>query len=305
MTTDATFSTNIARTPYEKELRQHWDSKQHDDVNLLLGELDGLYHHHFGYGDYDPAVLLGEGQQREQKMIAELHRLESDQVSLILDVLGDIGPEHCVMDAGSGRGGTSFMIHDRYGCAIDGVNFSQYQIAFAEQLAEQRHCADRVRFHYQNMAATTFPDGHFHRVISNETTMYGDLYEFFSEFSRVLTPGGRYVAVTWCRDDAVEFSSPDVEQIDQHYVCHVHRRSTYFKALAAAGLAPIHVEDFTEQALPYWELREQSSLATGVEQPYLSAYRAGHMNYLLIVADRVVPDQPSSRPLRNPKGNNE
>jgi geranyl diphosphate 2-C-methyltransferase len=278
----------LVRNAYEEELCQHWDGKQHDPVNLLLGDIDGLYHHHFGFGDYDPDVLVGDEEQREQKTIAELHRLESDQVSLILDSLGSLRPEHRVMDAGSGRGGTSFMIHDRYGCRVDGVNFSRYQIAFSENLAEQRGCQDRVKFHYENMASTAFPDGHFHRVVSNETTMYGDLYEFFGEFARILAPGGRYVAVTWCRDDAVRYSSPDIEEIDQHYVCHIHRRSTYFKALAAAGLAPRRVEDFTRQALPYWELRSQSSLRTGVERPYLSAYRAGHMNYLLIVADRVI-----------------
>lgn len=287
MTIDSTRSTGLVRNAYEEELRAYWDTKQHDAANLLLGDLDGLYHHHFGVGDYDPDALTGDDRQRERKTIVELHRLESEQVFLILDHLGDLRPEHRVMDAGSGRGGTSFMIHDRYGCHVDGINFSEYQIGFAETLAEQRGCQDRVRFHHENMACTSFPDGHFDRVVSNETTMYGDLYEFFAEFARVLTPGGRYVAVTWCRDDAVEFTTPDVEEIDQHYVCHIHRRSTYFKALAAAGLAPRHVEDFTRRALPYWELRQQSALKTGVERPYLSAYRAGHMNYLLIVAERV------------------
>ncbi|MCA1694286.1 MAG: SAM-dependent methyltransferase, partial [Actinobacteria bacterium] len=39
--------------------------------------------------------------------------------------------------------------------------------------------------------------------------------------------------------------------------------------------------------IPYWELRAQSSLATGIEQPFLTAYREGSFHYLLIAADRV------------------
>ena len=36
-----------------------------------------------------------------------------------------------------------------------------------------------------------------------------------------------------------------------------------------------------------WELRERSSVATGVEKPFLTAYREGSFHYLLIAADRV------------------
>jgi geranyl diphosphate 2-C-methyltransferase len=50
---------------------------------------------------------------------------------------------------------------------------------------------------------------------------------------------------------------------------------------------PIKVIDLTPQAIPYWELRAESSVRTGIEEAFLTAYREGSFHYLLIVADRL------------------
>ncbi|MBO4206264.1 SAM-dependent methyltransferase [Micromonospora echinofusca] len=278
----------VVRTSYEQDLNEHWETKQSDPINLLLGEMDGLYHHHYAAGDFNRNVLTAPEPERERLILKEMHRLETEQVGLILDPLAALTPQSRVLDAGSGRGGTSFMIHDRYGCRVDGVNFCKHHIAFAEQLAEQRRCADKVNFHYANMAQTPFEDASFDAVVSNETTMYVDLSEAFREFARLLRPGGRYVLVTWCQNDAVADDSPEVRQIDEHYVCHIHKRSTYLRALAENGLVPALVQDLTAEAIPYWELRSNSRLKTGVEDPFLAGYRSNSLNYLVIAADRVV-----------------
>ena len=61
----------------------------------------------------------------------------------------------------------------------------------------------------------------------------------------------------------------------------------YFKAMAANRLVPISVIDLTPATIPYWELREKSSVASGIEGPFLTAYREGSFHYLLIAADRI------------------
>jgi geranyl diphosphate 2-C-methyltransferase len=58
--------------------RAYWNNERHP-VNIRLGEVDGLYHHHFGIGDYDTAVLDGPASTRDNAIIAELHRLETAQ----------------------------------------------------------------------------------------------------------------------------------------------------------------------------------------------------------------------------------
>jgi geranyl diphosphate 2-C-methyltransferase len=294
MTAETRRSREVVRDAYENRLNEHWEAKQHDDINLLLGEMDGLYHHHYAVGDFDRTVLDAPAAERQRLILREMHRMESEQVALVLDGLGRPRPGARLLDAGSGRGGTSFVVHDRLGCRVDGVNFCEHHLDFSRELARRRGCADDVRFHYANMVSTPFADDSFQYVVTNETTMYVDLFEAFAEFARLLEPGGRYVLVTWCANDAVAApgTSPEVEAIDDHYVCRIHPRSTYFRALAANGLVPSTVRDLTSEAIPYWELRAHSELSTGVEQPFLDGYRSNRLNYLVVVAEKAMtPEQ--------------
>ncbi|CCK28690.1 hypothetical protein BN159_4311 [Streptomyces davaonensis JCM 4913] len=60
-----------------------------------------------------------------------------------------------------------------------------------------------------------------------------------------------------------------------------------FEALAANDLVPIQVVDLTPDTIPYWGLRLKSSVATGIEDPFLTACKEASFHYLLIAADRV------------------
>ncbi|MEZ0092577.1 hypothetical protein ABH925_003753 [Streptacidiphilus sp. EB129] len=123
--------------------------------------------------------------------------------------------------------------------------------------------------------------------MTNETTMYVDLFQLYAEFARLLCPGGRYVCITGCSNDVTGLRSKAVSRIDEHYTCNIHPRSEYFRAMAANGLVPIEVLDLTPATIPYWELRTHGSVATGIEDPFLTAYREGSFHYLMIVADRI------------------
>jgi len=276
----------VLRSAYQRSIADYWN-KEKDPVNIKLGEVDGLYHHHYGIGDYDPAVLATPPEVRDQAMIAEMHRLETAQAEVLLDHLGDIRPEDRLLDAGSGRGGTSFMANARFGCQVDGVSISEQQVSFANDQARQRGVDNQVRFHFRNMLDTGFDTRSRRGIWTNETTMYVDLHQLFGEFARLLDHGGRYVCITGCYNDVTGGRSRAVSQIDQHYICNIHPRSEYFKALSDNGFVPINVVDLTAATIPYWELRAQSSVATGIEDPFLTAYKEGSFHYLLIAADKV------------------
>lgn len=281
-----TVAPRVLRTAYQESVAAYWNNEQ-DPVNIRLGEVDGLFHHHYGLGDYDPSVLAGPEQTRDERVIAELHRLETAQADVLLDHLGPRTPKDRLLDGGSGRGGTSIMANRRFGSTVDGVSISQAQVDFANDQAARWDVADRVRFHFRNMLDTGFETGSVAGIWTNETTMYVDLFELFGEFSRLLEYGGRYVCITGCYNDVTGGRSKAVSQIDERYTCSVHARSQYFKALTANNLVPIDVVDLTPLTIPYWELREKSSVATGVEKSFLAAYREQSFHYLLIAADRV------------------
>jgi geranyl diphosphate 2-C-methyltransferase len=287
MTTTSSVDSQVLRTNYQRAVATYWNTNQRDPVNLRLGEIDGLYHHHYGIGEYDPSVLAGPEDTRDDRIIAEMHRLETAQADVLLDHLGAIEPTARLLDAGSGRGGTSFMAHRRFGARVDGVSISEYQVGFATEQAAERGVAQEVRFHFRNMLDTGFDTGSMRGIWTNETTMYVDLFELYAEFARLLDYGGRYVCITGCSNDVNGLRSKAVSRIDEHYTCNIHPRSEYFKALAANNLTPINVVDLTAKTIPYWELRARSSVATGIEQAFLAAYREGSFHYLLIAADRI------------------
>lgn len=286
MTVARSVPAEVLRNDYQKSVASYWNNEK-DPVNLRLGDVDGLYHHHYGIGEVDLSVLEGPEKTRDERIIAELHRLETAQAEVLLDHLGDVGPDDRLLDAGCGRGGSSIMANQRFGCHVDGVSISEQQVEFANKQAALRGVGDRVRYHFRNMLDTGFATGSRRGIWNNESTMYVDLFDLFAEHSRQLEFGGRYVTITGCYNDITGGRSKAVAQIDQHYTCNIHPRSAYFKAMTANDLVPISVVDLTAQTIPYWELRAKSSVATGVEEPFLTAYREGSFHYLLIAADRV------------------
>jgi geranyl diphosphate 2-C-methyltransferase len=260
---------------YQHDVADYWNAER-NAVNLRLGEVSGIYHHHYGVGAVDLSVLdVPDEARREEAIIAELHRLENAQARLLLDHLGDIRPEHRLLDAGAGRGGTSLMAHSAFRCRVDGVSISQSQVDFANEQAAKAGAGDRVRFHFRNMLDTGFESGSFRAAWNNESTMYVVLDDLFAEHSRLLARGGRYVTITGCYNDVYGLPSRAVSTINAHYVCAIHPRSGYFRAMAAHRLVPISVIDLTADTIPYWELRRKSSVATGIEDTFLEAYRGG------------------------------
>ncbi|MFJ9904622.1 geranyl diphosphate 2-C-methyltransferase [Streptomyces sp. NPDC101152] len=277
-----------AQSTYQSRVADYWNAEE-NPVNLELGKLDDLYHHHYGVGAADLTVLdETDPELRRERITVELHRLEHAQAELLAAHLGPLTPDDRVFDAGCGRGGGSVVANLRYGCHTDGVTLSAKQAEFAGEQARKRGIDDRVRYHHRNMLDTGFETGAYAASWNNESTMYVELDLLFAEHARLLRRGGRYVVITGCYNDAYGRASREVSLINAHYICDIHPRSEYFRAMARHRLVPVHVQDLTADTIPYWELRREAEhLVTGIEETFLSAYRNGSFQYLLIAADRI------------------
>ncbi|MFJ9682226.1 geranyl diphosphate 2-C-methyltransferase [Streptomyces sp. NPDC101194] len=274
-------------TPYQGDIARYWDGEARP-VNLRLGDVDGLYHHHYGIGDVDRTALgAADDSEHEKKLIAELHRLESAQAELLLDHLGPIERDDMVVDAGCGRGGSMVMAHQRFGCRAEGVTLSAKQADFANQRARELDIEDHVRARVCNMLRMPFETGQAAASWNNESSMYVDLHDLFAEHSRILAVGGRYVTITGCWNPRYGQPSKWVSQINAHFECNIHSRREYLRAMADNRLVPQAVIDLTPATLPYWELRATSSLVTGIEEAFINSYKDDSFQYLLIAADRV------------------
>lgn len=292
MTTAPVAGTTSAPVPtqstYQSRVADYWNAEE-NPVNLELGKIDDLYHHHYGVGDADWTVLdEPDPALRRERLTAELHRLEHAQAELLTAHLGPLAATDRVFDAGCGRGGGSVVANLRYGCHADGVTISAKQAEFANEQARKRGIDGKVRYHHRNMLDTGFATGGYAASWNNESTMYVELDLLFAEHARLLRRGGRYVVITGCYNDTYGQASREVSLINAHYICDIHPRSAYFRAMAKNRLVPVHVQDLTGAAIPYWELRKQADhLVTGIEDTFLKAYRNGSFQYLLIAADRV------------------
>ncbi|MFF0743904.1 geranyl diphosphate 2-C-methyltransferase [Streptomyces sp. NPDC004111] len=274
-------------SPYQGDIARYWDQEARP-VNLRLGDVDGLYHHHYGVGAVDHEALGNTGDSSyEKRLIAELHRLESAQTDVLLDHLGAVGHQDTVVDAGCGRGGSSVMAHQRFGCRAEGVTLSAKQAEFANRRARELGIDSHVRAQVCNMLDTPFETGSATASWNNESSMYVDLDDLFAEHSRVLKRGGRYVTITGCWNPRYGQPSKWVSQINAHFECNIHSRREYLKAMADNRLVPQAIVDLTPETLPYWELRATSSLVTGIEEAFINSYRDGSFQYVLIAADRV------------------
>ncbi|MFJ1754839.1 geranyl diphosphate 2-C-methyltransferase [Kitasatospora sp. NPDC088134] len=279
-------ATVIPHSRYQQDIANYWNAEERP-VNLRLGDVDGLYHHHYGVGDVDWSVLDAPEAEQDQAVINEMHRLETAQAHLLIRHLGQVEPEQRILDAGCGRGGTSVLAHQAFGCHADGISLSSKQVDFANRRARELGIDDKVRYHVGNMLETGFAPGAYQAVWNNESTMYVDLKDLFAAHSKLLARGGRYVTITGCYNDVYGQPSKAVSTINAHYECNIHARSEYFAAMAANRLVPVHVENLTPATIPYWELRTHSSVTTGIEEAFLSSYRDGSFQYLLIAADRI------------------
>ncbi|QDQ15814.1 geranyl diphosphate 2-C-methyltransferase [Streptomyces spectabilis] len=274
-------------TPYQGDIARYWDHEARP-VNLRLGDVDGLYHHHYGIGDVDRSALGDPGDGAyEKRLIAELHRLESAQAEMLLDHLGTIARDDTLVDAGCGRGGSMVMAHQRFGCKVEGLTLSAKQAEFGNQRALELGIEDSVRSRVCNMLAMPFETGQAAGSWNNESSMYVDLEDLMAEHSRVLSVGGRYVTITGCWNPRYGQPSKWVSQINAHFECNIHSRREYLRAMADNRLVPQAVIDLTPATLPYWELRATSSLVTGIEEAFINSYRDGSFQYVLIAADRV------------------
>lgn len=201
-------------SPWEETVFTYWDTKRTDRLNLMP-EVDPYVHSHFAVTDFDRAVLDIAPDKREDAILAELHRVENEQVSRFLDLLGDLPPTAVVLDSGCGRGGTSSMAHERFGCRVEGVDFSPYRLDCARQAARDRGCSDSVTFRLGNMTATGHPDHTYDAVLINEAAEHVDNNDgICTEIARLLKPGGLFALATWVAHDDTGHAGEEVAAIN-------------------------------------------------------------------------------------------
>ena len=134
-------------------------------------------------------------------------------MSLLLDALGPVAPDDCVLDA-SAPGEVADTIRRRLGRRLD----------------------------VSRTAWARFPDGHFAAVIDVEMSVV-DLFDHFARVARLLRQRGRLVFTAWCGPD-------DTRAVQTGRASTMHPWARYFGALVSNSFVPYIVADLTSQVTP-------------------------------------------------------
>lgn len=263
---------------------RHYDSQQ-NDRNELMARDPGRVNNHMGIGRYDSTLVPDAIPQKQ--LTGLLDDLENNQTAYLFDRMGQVPPSARVLDVGCGRGGPAFTLFERSRCAIDGVTISAYQLAYACRVARLKGIDDRVRFHFMNYVDLRFPDNSFDYAFSNETTMHAfRLDTLFRQLHRVLRPGGRYTLATWAANEECP-RNDHLEAINRNYQCRIHSRAEYVSSLRRQGFEIVALDDLTDLAIPYWELRSHWSQRSGIESAFLHGHRSRTLLYLMIASVKM------------------
>jgi len=275
------------QTALSQAVKDYYNAAQ-QDRNLLQAEIDGYVHHHYGIGktefDYKNATT--------EQLTAEIQRLESNLTSHIVTLLqfDNYRKDESVVDLGCGRGGNLFTILDKKpNVTAKGITIADYQAQFCNDKIKAKSLHNRAVVVQGTYLDTPYEAGEFTHALCCETTQYTkDLRDLFTEVNRITAPKGRFIIATWCFDDAKDTSEfyKFIEPINENYGSTMHGFNEYLACLNECGFDVVFTEDFTEDQVNYWDVRDNWELRSGVEPYFLQAHKDKDMLYKFIVATK-------------------
>jgi geranyl diphosphate 2-C-methyltransferase len=261
---------------YLDKIAKYYDGKK-EDLNLLLSK-DGIVHHHAGLCSSESTL----GHLSQDEILQELYHQENELVKRGMKYLDGIKSSMCGLDAGCGRGGSSFLLHEKFGCSVIGINISLYQVRFASRVTKDLDVGGKVNFYHGDMLKAPFKDGAFDFVWACESTGYVlQLREMFQEFGRLLNRDGRLLVFATCVNSNHPQCGWYKNQIDQTYQAQIHSTEEYLET-SDSGLSLKEMVNLTSETIPYWELRAKSAHKTGVEDLVVGA-KTGVLEYRLFL----------------------
>lgn len=210
----------------------------YDDLDLFYRTIWGTHVHH-GY--------WLTGKESTDQAVENLTHLVARRAG--------IKSGSCVCDIGCGYGGSAKIFAEHYRARVIGINVSkkQYELAklFNAGLAD-------VNFMHCDGLDNGLPAGSFDAVVCVESTEHmQDKPAFFTEVSRLLRPGGRFVVVAWL---AREQPGATETKYLLEPICAEGRLPSmasareYEEMLATAGFGDLEFEDLTRQVKKTWRV---------------------------------------------------
>ena len=204
------------------------------------------YHYSWDNSDH-PAVHFGFYDEQ-----ASNHKEALSNTNRILATLSEVKAGDQVLDAGCGRGGSSFWLAVNRQATTIGITPVQSQITECQQRAKKLQLDQQCQFVLADYCNTPFEDQQFDVIWACESLCHAPRkQDFYQEAYRLLRPGGRLVIAEYLRS-----RRPLTEQEEQLLGEWLHNwaipdidtKAEHQQHAETAGFKNIHIEDANHYA---------------------------------------------------------
>lgn len=166
------------------KVNKYYNSTVIDYKILWTGSKDLAMH--FGYFD--------DGVKSHQESLIKMNE--------VLAKFAGIRKDDRVLDAGCGYGGTAMWLAKNLGCEVVGLTVVPYQVRRGQKIAAERGISNKVSFHLQDYAHTSFSDSSFSVVWGLESIVHAEnKKDFIKEAYRLLKKDGRLIIAEYTLRD--------------------------------------------------------------------------------------------------------
>ncbi|WP_412852648.1 SAM-dependent methyltransferase [Ectothiorhodospira shaposhnikovii] len=241
-------------------------------------DADTFYHRVWGGEDIHIGLY-----ETEDEPISDASRRT---VAHMGDMLGELTPEHRILDLGAGYGGAARYLAGNFGCRVTALNLSEVENTRNRQINQAQKLDDRIDVVDGSFEDIPCPDGRFDVVWSQDAILHsGRRARVLAEAARVLKPGGVFIftdpmATDDCHDGVLQ------PILDRIHLETLGCPGFYRETAGQHGLQEIGLEDHSHQlprhyarVLQETEARE-ADLADSISPDYLARMKKGLKHWI-------------------------